>query len=335
MRITSRYLCYDKLAMMWLKQYLTFILLLILSLLIGLRILGPDSDFLSYLNFYEQLSHGYSFSDTRLEYGFVIFSYLFKVVFNLSIHTMLVFLAFFSLTIKYFIIQKNKNIVLISFLYIISISLLHEMTQIRAAIAISFVLLSLYFKSQERHYLSVFLFFMSILFHYSMMFFLLVLLVPNDWLVKGEIRVSVWFLYAVLAAVVCYFIQDFLAKNIAMIGLYASRAEDESFSFLSVRFIGLFIPILLGLFSFNDFGSFQKRCFMFSTMAFVIVIPATLIPAVAHRLFEMGWVCIYFWVSGINSWHKKWAAMTSLTIVSVYFCVRSVYLAPIFGNAPG
>ncbi|WP_207761313.1 hypothetical protein, partial [Lelliottia amnigena] len=67
-----------------------------------------------------------------------------------------------------------------------------------------------------------------------------------------------------------------------------------------------------------------------SFAAFMISVPASFIPTLASRLFELGWVCFYFWVSGINSVYKRHISILSLVAVSLYFAIRNIYLAPIF-----
>ncbi|HCN9800578.1 TPA: EpsG family protein, partial [Escherichia coli] len=127
--------------------YMVFVFLIIVSLLIGLRTLGLDSDFVSYSVYYANIANNLSFSDTRYEPGFVLLSYVFKEILNVNIYVMLSFLAFISLVIKEFIFLKDKHSFFITLIYLVGIGLLHEMTQIRVAVAVSFVLLALYFES--------------------------------------------------------------------------------------------------------------------------------------------------------------------------------------------
>ncbi|MCV5738003.1 hypothetical protein OFN56_39505, partial [Escherichia coli] len=79
-----------------------------------------------------------------------------------------------------------------------------------------------------------------------------------------------------------------LIDNIDMLRVYASRADGETFNFISVRFIGLAIPVLIGVFAFDKFSVFQKKCFIISLAAYVLSIPTSLIPTLASRLFELG-----------------------------------------------
>mgnify|MGYP002765376804 FL=1 len=313
------------------RIYMLFLCMVAISLFFGLRMLGQDSDFISYETFYDSINDQFAFSDTRFEFGFVLISYFFKQVLNTDIHVLLVFIAFVSLTIKQYLFSKSNNRFLIAIIYLMGIGLLHEMTQIRVAIAISFVLLSLYFKSNERTKLSFLFFILSILFHYSMAFFIMGLIIPNSWLANNKLKIPVIFLYAVIAAVILYFIQGILISNFSMIRLYASRADNESFNFASIRFMGLLLPLIIGVFSFNNLSVFQKRCFIISMAAYAISIPASLIPTIASRIFELGWTCFYFWVPGVTNRWNKTIALFFLTFVSVYFAVRNIYLEPIFG----
>ncbi|EPF3437773.1 TPA: EpsG family protein [Escherichia coli] len=311
--------------------YMVFVFLIIVSLLIGLRTLGLDSDFVSYSVYYANIANNLSFSDTRYEPGFVLLSYVFKEILNVNIYVMLSFLAFISLVIKEFIFLKDKHSFFITLIYLVGIGLLHEMTQIRVAVAVSFVLLALYFESRGRYYLTFVLLILSITFHYSMFFFTIGLIIPNNWLNNNKIRIPIVFLYAIIIAFVIYFIQGILIDNIDMLRVYASRADGETFNFISVRFIGLAIPLLIGVFAFDKFSVFQKKCFIISLAAYVLSIPTSLIPTLASRLFELGWVCFYFWVPGIRPKNKRIVALVFLAFVSFYFAFRNIYLIPIFG----
>ncbi|HEM8022171.1 TPA: EpsG family protein [Enterobacter ludwigii] len=313
------------------RMYMLFLCMAAISLFFGLRMLGQDSDFISYETFYDSINNNFAFSDTRFEFGFVLVSYFFKEVLNADIHVLLVVTAFISLTIKEYLFFKGSNTFLITIVYLMGMGLLHEMTQIRVAIAISFVLLSLHFKSNDRTKLSFLFFILSMLFHYSMAFFIMGLIIPNAWLANNKLKIPVIFLYAVIAAVVLYFIQGVLISNFSMIRLYASRADNESFNFASIRFMGLLLPLIIGVFSFNNLSVFQKRCFIISMAAYAISIPASLIPTIASRIFELGWTCFYFWVPGVSGKWNKLIALFFLTLVSVYFAVRNIYLEPIFG----
>ncbi|HAX3034868.1 EpsG family protein [Escherichia albertii] len=313
------------------RLYMIFVFLIIISLLIGLRALGLDSDFLSYSLYYDNIKNNLSFSDTRYEPGFVLLSYVFRQILNVNIYVMLSFIAFISLLIKEFIFLKNNKSFLITLSYLAGMGLLHEMTQIRVAVAVSLVLLALYYESRGRYYLALILLFFSITFHYSMFFFIIGFVIPNHWLNANKVKVPIVFLYALIIAFVIYFFQGILIEHIDMLKVYASRADGESFNFISLRFIGLAIPLLIGVFTFNKFNVFQKKCFIISLAAYILSIPTSLIPTLASRLFELGWVCFYFWVPGIKPEKKRILALAFLAFVSFYFAFRNIYLMPIFG----
>ncbi|GEM_PF-3522388 len=318
-------------AIKWFKLYLAFVFLLMISVLIGMRVLGEDSDFHAYSAFYESISHNFHFLETRFELGFVALSYFFKEILNVDLYFMLVSLAFVSLLIKAFIFGKTPNPILITILYLTSFGLLHEMTQIRVALAVSFALLSLYYRSENRVILSVLLFSIAISLHYSMVFFLIAYLVPDNYVRNNKLKLPYLFFYAFITALLLYFLLDTFISKIPMLQVYAARADNESFNFLSVRVVGLILPLILGLTSFNDFTVFNKRCFIISISAFIISIPASIVPTLASRLFELGWVCFYFWISAITSPFKKFISLILLSVVSIYFLIRNVYLEPIFG----
>ncbi|MER1676627.1 EpsG family protein, partial [Enterobacter cloacae] len=96
------------------RMYMLFLCMAAISLFFGLRMLGQDSDFISYETFYDSINNNFTFSDTRFELGFVLVSYFFKEVLNADIHVLLVVIAFISLTIKEYLFFKGNNTFLIT-----------------------------------------------------------------------------------------------------------------------------------------------------------------------------------------------------------------------------
>ena len=121
---------------------------ILFSFVAGLRILGLDRDYYQYLGGWQELAQGYG---TRWEPFFEFLATTIQASFgHESFHFFLVIVAFIGLSIKLNIFSKNKNFALVSFIYLVMLFPIHEMTQVRVALGIAFAYLGLYKATFEK-----------------------------------------------------------------------------------------------------------------------------------------------------------------------------------------
>ena len=128
--------------------------------------LSDSKDFKNYFNFYETLtSTNLSFS--WIEPGFLLLALLFKN-FDFSFQVFIGVILTISLIAKLYFITKYSRQPEISFIFYVSFFLLlHESTQIRVSIAITFLMFSIYSMSNLRYLHSLMWIALATMFHYS------------------------------------------------------------------------------------------------------------------------------------------------------------------------
>jgi len=213
------------------------VLLLLLIIIVSIRSVGFDYD--SYESAYNQLhvsDISDIFSDIQFEPGFILLN-----KFSPSFIVLIIFMGLITLLIK------NKLILNISPFPIVSLMILFlgyylnfEMGQIRQALAMSITLFSIQYYTDKKKFL--FFVLIAILFHYSALIFLLVLIIPT--------KIKSWYFYVIglFIAIILFFniepvfmkLSDYLPgfSGAKMIGYY----DDEKGK------LGISIPILFSRF---------------------------------------------------------------------------------------
>lgn len=154
----------------------------ILSVAAGHQWFGDSPDLANYLYYYNTIGDFFNFSDSRFEYGFQAVCWLW-VQAGLSFYSLYVILVGVSLGFKFFLFEKyTASPILAAITYVLAFYLLHEYTQIRAAVGISLSLFAVH-QMLNRKWLSFAIFcILGILFHYS------VIAIPLTALISLRIR---------------------------------------------------------------------------------------------------------------------------------------------------
>ncbi len=139
-----------------------------LSVAAGRQWFGDSPDLPNYLAYYNSIGRFFDLANSRFEYGFQLVSWGWTRL-GLGYESLFVVLAGFSLGCKFYLFERYlASPVLAAVSYVLAFYLLHEYTQIRAAIGIAFALLSVH-ALVERRWLWFGLFTVAgVLFHYSM-----------------------------------------------------------------------------------------------------------------------------------------------------------------------
>lgn len=314
-----------------LNNFLVFCIILICSTLIAIRIFGQDNDYQNYLFFWDNMVPGFSDSESRFEIVFVLFAELFKYIFHSSFTVFLFFIAFSSLLIKFQLFRKNKDFYFIALMYLLSMALLHEMTQIRAALAIAFAFTSIYLRAKKQFVSASVLFLIACLSHYSMFFLAIIFFIPDRWIEKGILSDKRLIIFGLLASLALSTTVNILAQIIPMLRLYAERADVESFNFFSVRVVAVLPILVFGFLSYRNFSSFEKRCYILSFVGLLLTPATAIIPTLASRLYELSFVGYFFWLPGIRNY--RMLSYAFFMFICVYLFMRNVFISPIFNLA--
>ncbi|MFG1172098.1 EpsG family protein [Erwiniaceae bacterium CAU 1747] len=314
-----------------LNNLLIFSIVLISSVLIAVRVFGQDNDYQNYLYFWDNMTPGFSDSESRFEIVFVLLAELFKYIFHSSFTVFLFFIAFTSLSVKFHLFGKNKDFYFIALMYLLSMALFHEMTQIRAALAIALAFTAIYLRAKKQFTAAFVIFLISCFSHYSMLFLAIIFFPPHRWLEKGILSDKRLIIFGLLASFALGTTVSIMAQIIPMLRLYAERADIESFNFFSVRVVAVMPVLVFGFLSYRSFSSFEKRCYILSFVGLLLTPATSIIPTLASRLYELSFVGYFFWLPGIRRY--KLLSYTFFALVCVYLFMRNVFISPIFNLA--
>lgn len=145
---------------------------------------GISPDYMNYDTFFynARLYFSDEWATNRFEPAFIIVSYLTAQFFesNLVVYSIIMCAG---MAIKMIVIGRFSNSIiyflLATTLYLAKYFSLHELTQLRASIAIALLLLAFYLKLQRRWTLVSFFSILAVLFHYSSLLFIPFLLMPT------------------------------------------------------------------------------------------------------------------------------------------------------------
>lgn len=123
----------------------------LLGFLAGFRVLGDGPDYAGYAEIYDDMRIDDPLEFLRFEPGYVLLSFIFKFALNLEFAVFFSFLSSFALVVKFLLFSKTERPALAILFYCCCWYPLHEYTQIRVVVAMSFVLLGTYFFFQRRY----------------------------------------------------------------------------------------------------------------------------------------------------------------------------------------
>ena len=232
------------------KKYAFIAVVILLTGIIGFREIGSDNDSRMYhamfnetglMSYNDILFHN---SNRVKEIGYLLLN---KVFNNLGFRIFLLFCAAVSVGIKGYLLYKLTNFPFVSTLiYFVCFFYLREFTQIRDALATSFVLLCLLMYIKEKYLYSVVFFLIALSFHFIALICIGVILLWELYKVKSP------FCYVFLAAVIALKIYmpglDYLSNPFlpSQLTVYATDESLRSFN------TGYFLP-LFSLFLFIGF----------------------------------------------------------------------------------
>ncbi|EIN8655919.1 EpsG family protein [Citrobacter freundii] len=261
----------------------------------AVTIMPYSNDHQAYIDLFK-----YTIQDTsyeRMEIGFKSIVSFFKFFgFNFELFWFLI--AFISLLLKLYLLKSYDSNIFILFLlyllYCISLLALHETTQIRAAVAIAFGMLG--FRCRNK-ILGISLFFISVLFHYSAIIF--IILYALNKIVKPY--KFTWLIVVIAIATIMPIILKQLSGLLISINplfsLYLENSDNakvNQFSFTSVLAIVFFVVnFFVGrrINYYNDGKNFifkQYNMFSFLYLSSVILLTAlSFSPVISIRLYEL------------------------------------------------
>lgn len=159
------------------KVIIYMLLGVVMIFIAGLREAGVTPDSEAYEGMY--YSGGKSITDKLTEPSFIIIRDILQS-FNLGINALFFVYAIISIPLRMTAIWKISNMPLLTLsLYISYYYQLHDVVQIRCAVASALFLLALYYRLEQKNYYSILCIFCGWLFHYSALVGLVIFLIDN------------------------------------------------------------------------------------------------------------------------------------------------------------
>jgi hypothetical protein len=267
------------------------------ALIAMLQPFGYSPDYLQYDYFFDQLrlDYVYQLKESRFEIGFLHLSYLFTEIFQKNIH---VYGAFVLVAMGFKVYfggkfsAKNYAWIFL-FYYIFKFFPLHELTQLRAAMAASFLVVVFYCISNGRYWLSLAFSLVAVSFHNSAALVLPFFFLPAAYLTRWRI---VW--AGLVLYVFCYFISDYLVGFLAdRIFVFEAYLNDGMESRRSAAFSPVFYPeffmIALSFVFWSELSDVMKKILAIEILGFAIFYGFIDLGVVAVRgreLFSVFWI---------------------------------------------
>lgn len=305
----------------------------ILSIAAGMRWLGQDRDYNSYLNFYESLSSNLllAFKQTRLEPGFVFLAWVSNHLIGLAFKNFLILAAAIALGIKFFLFFKRPYPWLLMVAYVPCLYLLHEMTQIRVALASAFFYLSVDSLLDKKPWQARSLFLIGIFFHSSFLIFLPLFIIRISWLKKEKAA----FLYIIILTAIIITIlnnlepiKPFLLTFNPLTTSYIEKTYQNQLNYFSSQLVLLFVSCV-GVFAYRVSTPNARIQIMIGIIGFMLFYTTASFPIFAHRLFE---ICIFSYFLWVTSVPQNFAipATGGLLLFAAYMGYRSLFIDPLF-----
>ena len=148
-------------------------LVVVLTLMAGLRPIGIDKDSWQYYAYY------LGKFDDMVEYSFILISDIVRVAFG-DVRGVFFIYALIAIPLKCYVFTKLSNeIFLLLGVYMSNFLILHDMTQIRVGAAMAFIFLGFYYLTQGRRWPCFFLILIATAFHVSAILMLAILIFRN------------------------------------------------------------------------------------------------------------------------------------------------------------
>ncbi len=283
------------------REFSGFVLVIawaVLSYAAAFRSFGVGRDYIEYLAFYERIPVFLSTSVQRFELGFSFLAWFFRYVVNVDYGWFALVIVATALGIKFFLFWKYlKYPVLAAIYYCITFYAIHEYTQIRTAIALSFGYLAMHLFYKRSYAFGAICLFIGVSFHTS-----IIVLLPVYIFAIYAKRYFFWVAVALGVLVVVgtslplrdIALQLFSSAN-PLLDAYAENREMLEISIFSINNLGLLVALLLGVAAGWYHESRYHALFLIMSFgAILAVVGLAGVPMVAQRTKEVFYVATVF-----------------------------------------
>lgn len=305
------------------------------ALIAAVQPFGYSPDYFQYSYFFDELrlDYLYQLRESRFESGFLYLSFLLTKVIenNAVVYGVLVFFAVF-VKIRFagkFSAKGYFGLFLIFFFF--KFFPLHELTQIRAALAASFLIAVFYCVSASRYWLALFFSLIAVSFHNSAVLVLPFFFLPDFMLTRGRVILMALAFYAI-CFVASSSLVEFMASRLYVFETYvASGFESRRDSAFSPVFYPEFLMIFLSFVFWNDLTTIMRKVLAIEVLGFAMfygLIDLGVVAVRGRELFSVIWI-VYVAQFPFAKERAKMgmlAFVISSVVVSIYlFFVRDFF----------
>lgn len=209
----------------------------------------------------------------------------------------LAMISFVTLSVKAVVAYsiRRENIFFFFLMYVIYLFLLHEANQVRASIALAVAAIVLYFLFKRQFYLATLFFFVSVLFHWSMLVFLVPLFVYR----LQRRPVVLWgAVFVGLLGVVVLLDVSVLSKINPMAARYVEF--NLGYRFHPGYILILTLIVIVGLLNVFRQNSFSNVLYQSYVILFLLSLSLIKVPIFAVRIMDIANIVMFYYVVSLR-----------------------------------
>jgi hypothetical protein len=226
---------------------LTYGAAVLFALAASTRWFGRGRDFYEYQSYFNAIPTRFSTRDTRFEPAFHLLAWSFKNIMGLPYTALAFFVVLASLLIKFHLLRRHLKMWWLAIIvYLCIFYPNHEYAQIRAAISLALVYLSLHFALDRRYWPAIIVGALGVVFHYSALIPLIAFVLAR--VISG--KVALWSA-AILTIVFSLFwkdmdrfVLDVVSTANPLVGAYALNVRNLEARPFSVNNLILFSTLV-------------------------------------------------------------------------------------------
>lgn len=269
------------------------IVALILGAIAGYRPFGLGLDFPNYDFFYYGIRDDAFYQASRFEPGFKSLAYFAKHALNWDVMPFMAMLMMVTLIVKFQVLGRLEHPWTAIFFYVLVWFPLHENTQVRVAVAVTFLFMATkpLFDGRWIRYLLVSS--LSILFHYTAIF--AIAMIAGAYYLSRFPRI-VWITAPIVAGALMYIMLSVLFPYFALFraALLDGTGESTPPNLLSVANLFSYLFLVATFFSGSLKSREAKTYFILVALSFATLVGFQSIPVLANRLREILFVFMTF-----------------------------------------
>lgn len=304
----------------------------VLAVLAGLRVLGEDRDYQQYLFVFEAMRDGALAADeTRFEPGFILFNRLALLLGGGNFTVLLIGVALVSLTLKFRLLASYGKLAPALLVYVLVLLPLHEMTQIRVALALAFSYVAIAYNLEHpaTHFngRSLALLALGATFQASVL-----VLLPFSVGFTQRIfrRPTLCFVtFGLLPSAAVWLLMRYFVAINPLIVTYINAADEYAANPLSARNITLIVLVCIGAFSLDRMPPSRRPWYFLSLMGVCLWYGMIAVPVFAHRLLELTLMACLFWIPVLPR-SRRLASWALLILFSLYQFYSLIMIDPLF-----